>query len=54
MTVLVPWSPTAFAGSLKIVDRDRIEMLDTNLGDFSRVLSQWGFGLREVLEKKKG
>ena len=51
MTVLVTWCPTAFMGSLKIVDRDRIEMLDTSLGDLSRVLSQSGFGLREVVKK---
>lgn len=54
LTVLVPWCPTAFAGFLKIVDRDRIEMVDTSLGEFSKVLSQWGLGLHEVAEKKSG
>jgi uncharacterized membrane protein len=51
VTVLVPWTPTPFAGSIKIVSRDRIEMLDTNLGDFTRVLSHWGVGVRDLLGK---
>jgi len=52
MTVLQPWAPSAFAGSVKIVDRKRIETLDANLGDVSRVLSHWGIGARDLLGKK--
>lgn len=52
MTVLLPWAPTAFAGPVKIVSRDRIEMLDANLGDVSRVLSHWGIGVGDLLDKK--
>jgi len=51
-TILVPWAPASFAGSVKIVSRERIEMLDSNLADVSRILSQWGVGSRELLEKK--
>jgi len=51
VTVLVPWAPTSFAGSLKIMSRDRIELIDSNLGDTSRVLSHWGVGTFELLEK---
>ena len=51
VTVLVPWAPASFAGSLKIMSRDRIELLDSNLGDTSRVLSHWGVGTFELLEK---
>ena len=51
LTVLVPWSPTAFAGSVKIVSQDRIELVDTNLGEFTRVLSHWGVGVRDMLGK---
>ena len=54
MTVLIPWSPTAFAGSVKIVNQDRIEFLDASLDEVSRALSYWGVGLREVLDKKTG
>jgi uncharacterized membrane protein len=51
LTLLLPWSPTAFAGSVKIVNRDRIELLDTNLGEFTKVLSHWGVGVRDLLGK---
>ena len=51
--VLLPWVPTSFAGSLKIVSGERIEMLDSGLADVSRILSQWGVGTRELLLKKK-
>ena len=48
-TVMLPWVPTAFAGTLKIVRQDRIEMLDVNLGDFTKVLGHWGVGVRDLL-----
>jgi uncharacterized membrane protein len=51
LTVLVPWAPTAFSGSVKVVSRDRVEMLDANIGDVSKVLSLWGVGTRELLVK---
>ena len=51
VTVLVPWAPASFAGSVKIMPSDRIEMLDASLGDVSRTLSQWGVGTRELLKK---
>jgi uncharacterized membrane protein len=51
LTVLVPWSPTAFAGSIKIVEEDQVELMDANLGDVSRALSYWGVGIRELLGK---
>jgi uncharacterized membrane protein len=51
LTILVPWAPTAFSGFVKIVRKDRVEMLDTNLAEASRVLSQWGVGIRDLLGK---
>ena len=53
LTVLVPWAPAAFAGPIKIVDRDRIKFLEANLGDVSRALGQWGVGVRELLATKE-
>ena len=53
LTVLVPWAPAAFAGSVKIVDRDRIKILEANLGDVSRALGHWGVGVRELLANKE-
>ena len=52
LTVLQPWAPTSFSGSVKVFNQDRLEVLDANLGDASRVLSHWGVGVRELLEKK--
>lgn len=52
LTVLIPWAPTAFAGVVKIVDRKRVELLDANIGDVSKVLSQWGVGAGGLLTKK--
>ncbi len=51
MTVMLPWAPTPFAGSVRIVDRDQIELLDASLGDLTRVLSEWGIGASELLGK---
>lgn len=51
VTVLVPWAPASFAGSVKILGRDRVEMLDSSLGDTSRVLSHWGVGVKDLLGK---
>ncbi len=51
LTVLIPWAPTAFSGSVRVVERERVEMLDANLGDVSKVLSLWGVGARELTGK---
>jgi len=50
-TILQPWAPTAFSGSVKVVSQNRLEILDANLGDVSRVLSHWGVGVRNLLDK---
>ncbi len=42
--VMAPHAPTAFSGPVKIVDRGRLTLLDTNIGDLSRSLSHWGVG----------
>jgi len=52
VTVLVPWAPASFAGPVKILSSDRIEILGASLGDTSRVLGQWGVGARDLLNKK--
>jgi uncharacterized membrane protein len=49
VTILVPWAPTPFAGSVKIVDSSQIEMLDAELSDVTRVLSLWGVGMSELM-----
>ena len=51
MTILCPFAPASFAGSVKIVSADRIEILEASFGDASRVIAHWGVGARELLEK---
>ena len=51
LTVQLPWAPTAFAGFVRIVDRKRVELLDANIGDVSKVLSHWGVGASGLLGK---
>ena len=53
VTVLIPWAPTPFAGSIKIVHKDRIKLIDTDLGEFTKVLSLWGVGTRELIASRK-
>ena len=53
VTLLIPWAPASFAGTVKIMGSDRIEMLDASLGETSRVLSQWGVGVRDLLGKDR-
>ncbi len=50
-TVMLPWVPTTFAGTLKIVKQEQIDMLDVNLADFTKVLGQWGVGTRDLFDK---
>lgn len=48
--VLIPWAPTPFAGSVKIVKQDRIELLQANLAEITTVLSHWGVGVGKLMQ----
>ena len=48
-TVLIPWSPASFAGSIKVVQQSDLEYLACSLDEFSRSLSQIGVGVEECL-----
>ena len=48
-TILIPRAPTAFAGDLVIVPRERITLLKAGLGEVSVVVNNWGLGMRELL-----
>lgn len=52
-TILVPWAPTPFAGSIKIVESTHIELLDVELSEVTRVLSHWGVGMTDLLAEKR-
>jgi uncharacterized membrane protein len=48
-TVLLPWSPASFAGSIKVVQQDNLEILACSLDDFSRSISQIGVGVEDCM-----
>ena len=52
-TIMLPWAPTPMAGSVKIVRRERLEILDAGFGDVTQVLSNWGFGVRDLVGEGK-
>lgn len=51
-TVLLPWSPTSFAGSVKVVDESRLHALDCSLDRFSQALSLMGVGVEECMKRQ--
>lgn len=50
-TVLLPWSPASFAGSIKVVQQSELDYLHCSLDEFSRSLSQIGVGVEECLNQ---
>ena len=52
-TVLIPRPPTAFAGDLLVVPRERVVLLKAGLGEVSAVISHWGLGLHALLETER-
>lgn len=51
-TVLLPWSPASFAGSIKVVQQADLEILPCSLDEYSRSLSQIGVGVEDCLSGK--
>lgn len=54
VVVLIPWAPTAFAGSVKLVRRDRVHRMDVTLDEFSLSLTHLGTGMSELLPEEHG
>jgi uncharacterized membrane protein len=54
LTILVPWAPAGFAGSVKVVSRGRVTRLDAGIGDASRVLAHWGVGMSDIMRSNGG
>lgn len=48
-TVLVPWSPASFAGSIKVVPKSNLEYLGCSIDEYSRSISFMGVGVAECL-----
>lgn len=49
VVVMVPWSPTSFAGSVKFVPRDKVRRLDLTLDEFSLALANFGLGMEKIV-----
>jgi len=49
-TVLLPWSPASFAGSIKVVNVDSLMELDCTLDAFSRSLALMGVGVESCMK----
>lgn len=54
VVVLIPWAPTAFAGSVKLVNRETVRYLDVTLDEFSLSLTHLGTGMSELLPEEHG
>ena len=52
LTVMLPWTPTPFAGVIKIVLKERVEPLDASMKKVTEALSQWGIGTKNLLAGK--
>jgi uncharacterized membrane protein len=54
-TVFVPSIPTPFAGSVYILDRQRVHPVDVPFTDAVKVVSRWGSGAKDMVAAiKKG
>ena len=50
-TVLLPWSPASFAGSIRVVQQIDLDYLSCSLDDFARSLSHVGVGVEECMTR---
>lgn len=51
VVVMQPWTPTPFAGSLKIVNKSRLTRIPVSLDEFSLSLTHFGLGLADIVAK---
>ncbi len=49
VVVLIPWSPASFAGSVKLVPRERVHRLDLTFDEFSLALANFGLGMQDLV-----
>jgi uncharacterized membrane protein len=49
LLVLVPWTPASFAGSLKLIPRERVHPVDLTFDEFSLSIGHFGVGLQSLL-----
>ena len=51
--VMQPWTPTPFAGSVRVVPQSQVELVPVTLDEYSLSLTHFGLGLSEALKKKE-
>ena len=51
--VMQPWTPTPFAGSVKVAPRSQVELVPVTLDEYSMALTHFGLGLSEALDKRQ-
>lgn len=51
LIVMQPWTPTPFAGSLRVVPCDQITAVGVTLDEYSLALTHFGLGLSDTLKK---
>ena len=51
LVIMQPWTPTPFAGSVKVVPRDKVDLVLVTLDEFSLALTHFGIGLSDNLKK---
>jgi uncharacterized membrane protein len=51
MTIFVPSSPSAASGSVQIVPREQVRILNVGLASVISALNQWGVGTSKLLKK---
>jgi uncharacterized membrane protein len=53
VNVMLPRAPTPLSGSVRIVRREQVELLNVRLTEVTRVLSHWGVGARDMLHQAR-
>lgn len=51
--VLQPWTPTPFAGSIRVVPRIQVDLVPVTLDEYSLSLTHYGLELSKALQKRK-
>ena len=52
LVVMQPWTPTPFAGSVRVVPRTQIDLVPVSLDEYSLAITHFGLGLSEALKKR--
>ena len=51
-TVMVPWTPASFTGSIKVAPVDELQKVNCSLDEFSRSISLMGVGVGDCMSRK--